>query len=147
MVVLRDARPADFERLWHIDQRCFITGISYTREELAAYMGLRDAFTLVAERDGEIRGFVVARRSRRRGHIITIDVLPDTQRSGLGSELLTAAEKRLLATGCQSVWLETAVDNAAAIAFYKRHAYAVQAVLARYYLDSVDAFVMAKRIG
>lgn len=145
--MLRDARPADFERLWQIDQRCFVAGISYTRGELAAYMGLKDAFTLVGEREGEIRGFVVARRSRRRGHIITIDVLPDAQRSGVGSELLAAAEKRLLATGCQSVWLETAVDNAAAIGFYKRHDYAVQAVLPRYYLDSVDAFVMAKRLA
>jgi [ribosomal protein S18]-alanine N-acetyltransferase len=147
LAVLRDARPTDFERLWQIDQRCFVAGISYSREELAAYMGLKDAFTLVAEHDGEIGGFVVARRSRRRGHIITIDVLPETQRSGLGSELLTAAEKRLLVAGCNSVWLETAVDNAAAIAFYKRHGYAVQAVLPYYYLDSMDAFVMAKRIG
>lgn len=143
---MRDARPGDFERLWQIDQRCFVAGISYTREELAAYMTLKDAFTLVAEREDAIRGFVVARGSRRRGHIITIDVLPETQRSGLGSELLDAAEKRLLSASCKSVWLETAVDNAAAIAFYKKHGYAVQAVLPRYYLDSVDAFVMAKRL-
>lgn len=145
--MIREARPADFDRLWLIDQQCFVAGISYSREELAAYTGLKDAFTLVAEPEGEVRGFVVARRSRRRGHIITIDVLPGTQRSGLGSALLAAAEQRLHDAGCKSVWLETAVDNAAAIAFYKRHGYAVQAVLPRYYLDSVDAFVMAKRVG
>lgn len=147
MGVIREARPGDFERLWQIDQQCFVTGISYSREELAAYMGLKDAFTLVTEHDGAIRGFVVARRSRRRGHIITIDVLPVSRRGGAGSQLLRAAERRLLAAGCTSLWLETAVDNAAAIAFYQRHGFTVQAILPRYYLDAVDAFVMAKPLG
>ena len=48
--------------------------------------------------------------------------------------------------GCKAVLLETAVDNAAALGFYKRHGYAVLETIPRYYLDSVDALVMGKHL-
>jgi len=143
--VIRVYRPDDFATLWKIDQACFARGISYTRRELSFYVARKRGFTLVAECQGEIRGFVVAERDRQhQGHIITIDVLPEVQRSGLGSRLMAAAEKRLRGLECSVVFLEVAVDNAAALAFYKRHGYSVVHTLPRYYLDSVDALVLAK---
>jgi ribosomal-protein-alanine N-acetyltransferase len=143
--LIRKYRPGDFETLWQVDQSCFAPGISYTRRELAFYIGRKRGFTLVAERDGEVIGFVVVDRDRRgQGHVITIDVLPEVRRSGLGSRLMAAAEERLRFLGCSGVFLETAVDNAAALAFYKRHGYAVVHTIPRYYLDSVDALVLAK---
>jgi ribosomal protein S18 acetylase RimI-like enzyme len=45
------------------------------------------------------------------------------------------------------VFLETAVDNVAAIAFYKRLGYAVLETLPRYYHGELDAFLMGKRIA
>jgi ribosomal protein S18 acetylase RimI-like enzyme len=42
------------------------------------------------------------------------------------------------------VVLETAVDNTAAVSFYKRHRYNVIKTLPRYYSNGVDAFVMKK---
>lgn len=142
---IRDYRPSDFETLWKIDQVCFVRGISYTRRELAFYVARKLGFTLVAERGEQIVGFVVVERDRQgQGHVITIDVLPEERRSGLGSRLMAAAEDRLRSLGCSAVVLETAVDNAAAIAFYKRHGYSVIHVIPRYYLDSIDALVLAK---
>ncbi len=91
---LRDFRAEDFDSLWRIDQECFAPGIAYSRLELAAYIRLRGAFTLVAEalasepekeceqcgRGIDCREFWVSslRRPRRRGvgHILTIDVPP-----------------------------------------------------------------------
>jgi [ribosomal protein S18]-alanine N-acetyltransferase len=146
--VIREYRPGDFETLWKIDQSCFSPGISYTRRELAFYIARKRGFTLVAERDGEIIGFVVVDYDRQgQGHVITIDVLPEARRSGLGSRLMAAAEERLRALGCLVVFLETAVDNAAALAFYKRHGYTVVHTIPRYYLDSVDALVLAKDLA
>ncbi len=142
---IRDYRPEDFEKLWSIDQLCFDAGISYTRRELAFYIALKRAVTLVAEIGGKIAGFVVTHRDRRgQGHVITVDVLPAARRSGLGSRLMADAEARLRADGCSVVFLETAVDNAAAIAFYKRHGYTLVRTIPRYYLDSIDALVLAK---
>jgi ribosomal-protein-alanine N-acetyltransferase len=145
---LRDFRTQDFEVLWGIDQKCFPPGIAYPRRELAAYIQRRQSFTIVAERPAEnhqIAGFIVAEASRRGlGHIITIDVLPENRRTGLGSKLLAAAEQRLLEASCHAVVLETAVDNAPALAFYKRHRYSVLKVIPRYYSNGVDAFVLEK---
>ncbi len=147
---LREFRTEDFEVLWSIDQRCFPPGIAYPRRELAAYLQRRGSFTLVAERavkPGVVAGFIVAEGSRRRvGHIITIDVLPDSRRGGLGSKLLAAAEERLRQVPCHTVVLETAVDNVPALAFYKCHQYSVLKVAPRYYSTGLDAFVLGKTL-
>ncbi len=144
--MIRDATAEDFETLWRIDQQCFVQGISYSKDELRHYMRRRGAFTVVAEDKGQIAGFLVAEKAPRKiGHIITIDVLPAAQKKGLGSELLRSAEDRLAT--CRAILLETAVDNEAAIRFYKRHGYTVLKVIPRYYLDSVDALLMGKALS
>jgi ribosomal-protein-alanine N-acetyltransferase len=146
--LIRDYRPEDFETLWKIDQACFARGISYTRRELTFYVTRKRGFTLVGEQDDKIVGFVVVDRDRQNeGHVITIDVLPEVRRTGLGSRLMAVAEERLRALGCSLVLLETAVDNAAAVAFYKRLGYAVVGTIPRYYLESIDALVLAKDLG
>lgn len=155
---LRDHRREDFDRLWQIDQACFPPEIAYSRVELALYLRRAGTFTLVAEGnagDGvaskshaadppEIIGFITAEARRRGGHIITIDVMEHARHAGVGSELLAAAEKRLLTEGCPVVSLETAVDNLRALAFYKRHHYFVAGTLRRYYSNGVDALVLKK---
>ena len=161
---LRDFRPEDFEILWQIDQKCFAPGIAYSRRELAAYIRRRGSFTVVA-RDlatnqappvprhtgnkgfGGILGFIVVEVGRRgMGHVISIDVLPENRRVGVGSKLLYEAEERLRAARCHTVILETAVDNASALAFYKRHGYSVAKIVPRYYSNGVDAFLMDKNL-
>jgi ribosomal-protein-alanine N-acetyltransferase len=157
-IVLREFRREDFENLWRIDQECFVPGIAYSRMELAAYIRLRGAFTLVAETVAEqggvketpprIAGFLVAQANRRGvGHILTIDVPVASRRLRVGSKLLAAAEDRLRAASCNTVVLETAVDNADALAFYKRHDYSVVNTMPRYYSNGVDAFVLEKELG
>jgi ribosomal-protein-alanine N-acetyltransferase len=143
---LRDYRAEDFDTLWKIDQQCFAPAIAYSRIELKFYIKRRGSFTLIAEAEGgSIAGFIVAEGSRRKvGHIITIDVLPPARRFGVGSELLHSAEVRLKTAGCGSVILETAVDNASAIAFYKRHGYFLMKTVPRYYSNGVDALVLEK---
>lgn len=145
--VIRDFKPGDFETLWNIDQVCFPAGIAYSRKELGAYIRIRDSFTLLAEETaGKVGGFIVAHCAPI-GHIITIDVLPEVRRSGVGSLLLTAAEARLRASGSRSVGLETAVDNLTALSFYKRHGYSVVRTWPHYYPNGVDALMMKKDLS
>jgi len=80
------------------------------------------------------------------GHIITIDVLREARRHHIGSALLAAAEEKLRATKCRTVRLETAVDNASAISFYKRHAYDVIKVIPLYYSNGLDALLLEKNL-
>lgn len=143
--IIRDYTPEDFDTLWQMDQQCFPPGIAYSKEELKAFMRHRGAFTLIANdaENGEVGGFIVAHGGPS-GHVITIDVSPSDRRSGVGSLLLAAAEQRLRDSGCRAVGLETAVDNFAALAFYKRHGYNVIRTWPRYYSNGVDALVMKK---
>ncbi|MBZ5722982.1 MAG: GNAT family N-acetyltransferase [Acidobacteriia bacterium] len=158
---MREFRREDFDTLWSIDQSCFPPGISYSRLELATYMRRRGSFTLVTEapptnsrpsakpctQPSGIVGFIVGEVGRRdAGHIITIDVVASARRSGIGSKLLEAAEERLRAANCRSVSLETAVDNQAAMAFYKRHGYFLVRTVPRYYSNDMDAFVLEKEL-
>jgi len=153
----RDFRKADFETLWRIDQACFDPQLAYSRLELAFYMRRPGAFTLVAEAEGgeapgngnaprRILGFIVAEARRKTGHIITIDVMAEARRGGIGSGLLGAAEKRLQEAGAILVELETPVNNAAAIRFYKQMGYFVEKTVTGYYSNQMDALVMRKEL-
>ncbi len=157
---MRDFRLEDFDTLWGIDQACFAPGIAYSRKELGLYIRHPRSFTLVAEspakgadeaatakteaRNSSVVGFLVAEAHRTTGHLITIDVLPGARRGGVGSTLLEAAEARLREAGCRRLYLETAVDNQSAIAFYKRHQYFTVNTLPRYYSNGVDALRLEK---
>jgi ribosomal-protein-alanine N-acetyltransferase len=146
--VIRNFRPEDFETLWQMDQECFPPGISYSKQELKAYVRRRGSFTLVATNADQckVAGFIVVHDGPT-AHVITIDVDTAARRSGVGSLLLRAAEDRLRAEGAFAVGLETAVDNLAALSFYKRHGYSVIRTSPRYYSNGVDALVMKKELS
>ena len=146
-LVIRDYKPADFEALWRMDQECFAPGIAYSKAELRSYVRHGGAFTLVATdaENGSMAGFIVVHGGPS-GHVITIDVLAEARRSGVGSMLLRAAEERLRAAGSRAVGLETAVDNLGALSFYKRHGYSVIRSWPRYYSNGVDALVLRKEL-
>jgi ribosomal protein S18 acetylase RimI-like enzyme len=143
---IRQFKKSDFDTLWKIDQACFDPQLAYSRPELAFYMRRPGSFTLVAEAYGQILGFIVAECRRKNGHIITIDVIAEARRGGVGSSLLDAAEKNLLDAGVTAVALETPVHNAAAIRFYKQKGYFVEKTAAGYYSGQLDALVMSKEL-
>ena len=150
---IRDYRPADFDRLWQIDQLCFPPGIAYTQMDLSGFIMRRNAITLVGEfqsgvADDPIAGFVIAQPVRRKyGRILTLDILPQARRFGLATQLMNASEDRLRALGCSEIYLETAVDNEAALRLYRKLGYQVLRTLPEYYSShSLDAFQMFKRL-
>lgn len=148
---IRESQPEDFDRLHAIDQKCFPPGIAYSRRELLYYMKMREAFTLVAEKNtedkkGSIAGFIVAQKHPRgMGHVVTIDVLEPYRRSGLGTLLMNEVEQRLQAAGCDAMFLETAVNNSQAIKFYDRLGYVAVKTLPGYYPNHLDGLLMVKR--
>ena len=144
---IRPFEKADFDTLWRIDQACFDPQLAYSRPEMAFYIRRPGSFTLVAEADAEILGFIVAETRGKSGHIITIDVVAEARRAGDGSALLRDAEDQLLRTGARTVALETPVNNAAAIRFYKQKGYFVEKTVTGYYSGQLDALVMAKELA
>jgi [ribosomal protein S18]-alanine N-acetyltransferase len=154
---IRQFQKTDFDTLWRIDQACFDPQLAYSPRELAFYMRRPGSFTLVAEGNraevsgngsspAAILGFIVAETRRKSGHIITIDVVAEARRTGVGSALLRAAEEQLLRAGAVTVALETPVNNEAAIRFYKQKGYFVQKTVTGYYSNQMNALVMTKEL-
>jgi len=167
---LRDYQHGDFEELYRIDTDCFQPGIAYSRGELQSYVQRKQSFCIIAEpepiaavgdasemnkgeaeatskRTERIAGFVVVELHREGyGHVITLDVRRDFRRHRLGTLLLQAAEDRIRKLGGFMMVLETAVNNAAALAFYERHRYKILRRLPRYYAHNLDALFLTKRL-
>ncbi|HWY67174.1 MAG TPA: N-acetyltransferase [Terriglobales bacterium] len=147
MTELRNCCPEDFEQLWALDQQCFSPEIAYSRQELAYYMRHKSAICLVAWEQKRLCGFILGHpEARGFGHVITLDVDSSARRAGLGSDLMKALEAKFASVGCSSVFLEVAVNNGPALAFYKKHGYSVWKTLRRYYPGQLDGLLMGKSI-
>lgn len=157
---IRQYRAADFDAIYAIDQACYPAEIAYSRGELRWYMSLPGAECLIAEIRGtggrkssakasrkKIAGFIITARQNVHAHIVTIDVLELHRRAGLGASLLRRAEARLRKRGAREVWLETATNNEAAIAFWKKHGYRTRGRIRNYYPGGLDAFSMSKPLA
>jgi len=105
---------------------------------------LASADCVVAVDEDQVIGFVLSEENPPLAHIITLDVTEKQRRRGVATALLEKLESNLAARGVRSILLETATDNEAAIAFWQRRGYRIEATLKRYYLGRVDAYEMRK---
>lgn len=95
--------------------RCFVSPPPWSA---AAFAGLlADAqVALLAEPGG--RGFALARVVADEAELLTLAVLPEARRQGVGRALLARFEQLAAARGAARGFLEVAEDNAAACALY-----------------------------
>lgn len=150
-ILLRRFEREDFDTLWEIDQACYEPEVAYSRRELKNYLSFSGADCEVAEvrelgmkGPRRIIGFCVTAQQGEWGHIITMDVLAEWRRHGVGTLLLDNAERQMEARGVRKISLETATDNQAAIAFWKTHGYCNRGVRKGYYPGGRDAYAMLK---
>jgi len=150
-LTLRSYSPGDFETLYSIDQDCYPRGIAYSRRTLKWFLALPGVDCVVAqgetEPDVSTAGFVIVETKGPKGHIITLDVVRECRRSGVGTALLLEAERRMRERGVLRVSLETATSNEAGVAFWQRHGYRGTGVLRGYYLGRIDAYAMLKDLA
>ena len=143
-ILLRPYRPSDLDALHRIDQACFPPGIAYPRLQLKFYLRAKGAYCLVAEIAGEITGFILTERPGKFAHIITLDVLETYRRRKIGSLLLDAAEAEAASCGSEYMVLETATNNKAAIALWKKHGYRETGTIENCYGRGQHAYEMLK---
>jgi len=146
-ILLRAYAPADFDTLYDIDQACYEPAIAYSKRELRNYLRFPGSDCIVAETNRKLVGFILTAHQDDWGYIITIDVLERFRRQSVGSLLLARAEQHLKADGVREIALETASDNASAIAFWHRHGYRTGGIRKRYYPGGRDAYSMAKLLA
>lgn len=149
---IRPAVTQDIEELTTIDAHCFPTGIAYSRQEIASLLRMRNGLTIVTERSHIIAGFAsllltpspCISKNERRAELITIDVLPEFRRMGIGRRLHNVLQESARAAGASSIMLHVALDNAAAIRLYETLGYRILQITPRYYLNAIDARKMEK---
>lgn len=161
-IALRSYQRTDFESLHTIDQACYGSDVAYSRAELRTYLGFLGAECVVAQTDSDpvrgpsddgavegtrVVGFCISIRRGDHGHIITMDVLKEFRRNGIGTSILREIERRLISAGVRRVALETATDNGVAVTFWKRHDYVSVGVKKGYYAGKRDAYYMTKELG
>lgn len=139
--LIRPARVADAARIAPLERRCFGDPWSVAAfEEVFAFpLGIG----LVAERDGEVGGYLVARAVVGEGEIMNLAVAPEYRREGLGRRLLAAGLEALRGRGVHQVHLEVRQGNEAAQALYRRQGFEPVGRRAGYYRNPVeDAIVL-----
>ena len=146
---IRAGAAEDFPALLAIDRASFDDGVAYDADELAYAIGRPAAFTLVAEDGRRIVGFLVADAdplARRAGLLVTIDVIEDARRRGVGSALLERSEAVLARNGIRRYRLQVETSNAAAVAFYTRRGFRKTRKLRGYYGPGRHAYLTEKAI-
>ena len=109
---------------------------------------------LVADLDGQAMGYAMCRIEyglsnvkfgfNKKGHIISIAVLPEHRKKGLGQALMDEAMIAMKSYGSSEYYLEVRVSNQPAVGMYQKLGYHIAKRLRTYYMDGEDAYLMAK---
>jgi [ribosomal protein S18]-alanine N-acetyltransferase len=140
---IRDFRNEDLEELYRIDHVCFPADIAFSRMEIYFFAKQPGAIARIAEKDGRILGFILAHREKRsRAHVLTLDVVPNVRRSGVGTSLMQWLHEELRKQKVTFSILEVGVLNRAAQRLYEKLEYKYRETLVGYYRGREDAYRM-----
>lgn len=135
-VIVQKASKADLDNLHMIEQKSF-TAEAWSKKQIAMFLGSTGSVSLIAKVGGRIVGFVIGLIERydgfKLGHIITIDVLPDYRRKGIGMALLKSVEQEFKKADLKICYLEVREDNRDARRLYHKAGYVEIERLQNYY--------------
>lgn len=110
--------------------------------------GLWRRLLVATDRSDSVVGYVSVSAVAEVVDLLRIGVRPDHQGQGLGGILLAAAlEEAAARPETERMLLEVGADNAAALALYRGHGFAVIDRRRRYYADGTDALVLERHLG
>ncbi|OYT28039.1 MAG: ribosomal-protein-alanine N-acetyltransferase [Thermofilum sp. ex4484_82] len=152
--IIREFKPSDLETVLLINKTCL-------PENYPAYFFMQHHVNfpksfLVAENDEKIVGYVMCRVEHgllhtkkiwgKKGHIISIAVIPEERHKGIGKALMKKALEALKNVyKVDEYYLEVRVTNTVAINLYRKLGFSIVKRLKGYYLDGEDAFLMAMK--
>lgn len=150
---VRGFGSGDLERVMHINAACLPENYSsYFYKDL--YQRYPETFW-VAEADGAVQGYIMCRIERgwsktgrltptRLCHIVSVAVMEQYRRRGIGRELIVQAMRRGRDVYSTSEgYLEVRISNDAAIGLYDGLGFKKVKRNYGYYMDGEDAWVMA----
>ena len=149
---VRKANDTDILKVMQINQETLPENYPefFFRDLLNKYP---EAF-FVAESEDTLIGYIMCRMEGgisnfgiswvRKGHIVSVTVLPRYRRQGVGTELITQSIIAMKESyDAKEVILEVRISNAAAIAMYSKLQFSRIRTIKSYYRDGEDALLMA----
>lgn len=149
---IRIFEPKDLNKVVKINQSCLPENYSNN-----FFMNLYEKFPksfIVAEIRNEVVGYILCRietsisgfRLAKKGHLISIAVLPSYRNKGVGKSLILEALKAVAYYNSESFYLEVRVSNKNAINLYVKIGFKIERTLKHYYSDGENAYIMNKDI-
>ena len=134
-----------------LDAACFAPEFLFSRRAMRSFAEAGNAWTVVADRGGEVVGFAIAHIERVGaevvGYCVTLDVSPAERRLGLGGSLLGELERWAEGEGARAMVLHVHTGNVAARRFYEARGYTVAREVRGFYRRGVDALECRKELG
>jgi ribosomal protein S18 acetylase RimI-like enzyme len=142
---LRPGREDDIRPMYMLDLVCFDEPFRFNLRSMRQFVLQDNAIVLVAESGNRLVGFVVVHLvEKNAAYVVTLDVVGELRRRGLGGALIAAAEVAAKQAGAQRMVLHVSTDNHAAIGFYERHQFAWARPCAEFYGPGLDAALYEK---
>jgi len=149
LIIIEVASVEHLNKLYEIEKKCFGSE-AFSKKHLYNLLIHPNSINLIARSGKTIVGFIIGityyEDNMLIGHILTIDVLPEYRRRGIGAKLLSEIEKIFMERGVLKCRLEAREDNTAAISLYKKFGYLEVRKISRYY-GGVDGVLFEKFIG
>lgn len=140
-IVLREMDPLDVEQVVAIERQGYATpwpGAMFLGELLCD-----DSVAIVAERGGDVVGYLMARDQAETWHVLNVCVAPEARGAGLGARLVRELFARTEDRAGRGYTLEVRTSNATAIRLYERLGFVGEGVRPGYYSDNgEDALIM-----
>jgi ribosomal-protein-alanine N-acetyltransferase len=148
-IFLRDYRDLDLESMFQLDEACFAEAFRFDRESMREFATAEGAITLIVEDvSSGLAGFAITHVERRStetyGYVVTLDVAPESRRTGVARLLMKECERRALLAGATWMGLHVFAKNEEAIRFYEGRGYRQTGMRAGFYGRALDALVYRK---
>lgn len=120
----------------------------WSADDIAKLLQNPTTFALISRQERAL-GFVMAWAAAGDSEILTVAVVPEARRRGVGASLVTSAGVAALVRGAASMHLEVAEDNTAARALYAKLGYSEAGRRPAYYAADhgrVDAIIMRRTL-
>ena len=137
-IKVRVAKPSDIPTVMSFAAHAATAANWSQKQYVAVFSAAEHHLSLVIEDQGQIVGFVVARRLQTEWEIENIAVAGAARRRGLGTRLMGELMERARAAGAEQVFLEVRESNRAARSLYEKWAFEAAGRRKNYYQKPVE---------
>ena len=156
-LILRPFRSTDINTVITVNRACLPENYP-SSFFLYIASSMPTGFWVVERENGDIIAYIMCRietglssfsrlRFVKKGHIVSVAVLPEYRREGIASGMLSKVIPAMEEENASESFLEVRKSNDAAVLLYQKYGFEISKELKGYYRDGESAYLMAKRLS